>query len=132
MKSIRIAILSLALLLFAGSAYAQMAKEKVALCTGAGVCVAGNPVQWALGTRVEFALDDDTGCTGSGTDTYTILGTNTGGTIAHQIGILQNLVSVSSLAFEPAVWFPTFTIAPSATTGCTSLVVSMWITRPKP
>ena len=131
MRSIRIAILALVLTLCAGGAYAQISKEKTALCTGAGVCVAGIVVQWPLGTRVEFALDDDTGCTGSGADTYTIFGTNTGGTIAHQIGVLQNIVNVSSLAFEPAIWFPSFTIVPSATAGCTSLVISMWITRPR-
>lgn len=118
----------------ASSASAQIAKEKIELCTGAAVCVAENPVQWSLGTRAEFALDDVTGCTNGATATYALFGTNTGGTIAHLITTVSN-ATVSSQALEPAVWFPIFTVVPSTTpdgsVGCTSLQISIWITRPK-
>lgn len=131
MKSIRTALLSLVVMLCAGSAYAQVSKEKVPLCTGAGVCVAGITVNWKLGARAEYALDDDTGCTATATATYAIFGTNTGGTIPHLVTTLSN-ATVTSVSLEPAVWFPSFTVVPSGIAGCTSLVISIWVTPANP
>lgn len=118
------------LLIIPMAASGQIAKEQHALCTGAGVCPqVSTVVRWGLDTRAEFALDKDTGCPGAAT--YTVGGINAAGTIVHTITILSN-ATVTSDALEPAVWFPTWVVVPSDTTGCTDLRVNIWVERPRP
>ena len=111
--------------LFASTAYARD-KEKIAICTGAASCSEVLLMHFGRDSRLEVALDDDTGC--PATATYSIEGKNSGGANWHDVVVLS-ADGVSSYSMDPSVWFPTWRAVPSDSTGCSSLEVNLWVTR---
>jgi len=104
-------------------------KEQLAMCTGAASCVTVTPAYWGMNTRVEYSVDDDTGC--PGTAVYSIQGSNDAGSVNwHEVASLTSSSgSLSSVTDDPAIWYPNYRTVSSDTTGCTSLEVNLWVTR---
>ena len=119
----------LLILILAAPAWARD-KEQVALCTGAGSCSNGTPIQFGVSDIVEFAVDDETGCSNAAA-THSIQGQNAGGSVLwHEVGSVSTIGNEpSSITLDPNLWFPTWRAVASDTTDCSSLEINLWITR---
>ena len=119
----------LLLLLIATPALAARDKEKLAICDGAASCSEVTNIILGDNDTVEFAIDDDTGCSDTSA-TYSIQGQNTAGTNWHEVVVLNTQTTgISSITLDPGLWFPTWRAVPSVTTGCSDLEINIWITR---
>ena len=129
MKALRILLLTVAGMCFAGLATAQQNKEVQFLCstTGADCNIAQAAVNWGQDTYVEFSIKDTTGCPDEAT--YQVIARNANSSVDIPIVILS-LDGIRSQVFLPLQWYRDWLVEPSDLTGCTSLVIVMHIVRP--
>jgi len=129
MKALKILFLVVAVTLCAGLATAQVNKEVYALCTGDGTdCIFSvATVNWGQDTYVEITIDADVGCPINAT--YNVVARNPGAATGSLITTLS-IKNVRSQVFIPQQWYQLWAVEASDITGCTGLVINLYVVRP--